>query len=477
MQKIARRLRPLLALTVVLAACGPGPASAADAAKWALVIGNSRYGGGRELLNTGNDARLMAGTLARLGFTVTEQHDLNRAQFETAVGAFAARLPAGATAFVYYAGHGMQLEGNNYLTPVDMPVTSMSAAKLHSYALNTLLDALGKSKSAINVVVLDACRNNPFQPGAAVRYRSFENLGLSARKAPHGTLIAYSTLPGQQAPDGTGSNSIYTQTLARMLAQPGTELDVVFKQVGNEVRRQTRDDQIPWYETSLAGAYYLTAPDPAGRGGAPAPAQGRVAASTRGQALRGVAARQEVVAPWYRQLNAAESSQVDWEIQQRVKRLTPDEIPALAHQASGGNVVAQTVLGLAYREGIEAARVAGTQTVARYKANNGMAWKWLRKAAEAGFPMAQAEIGEMYFQAHGTDPDPDKSRYWIGQAARTDYPRAKLDLVQLQGVGSPNDAGVQDAVRSMVDSFRLPVNPAGPAQRANPPAAPATGRH
>ena len=464
MQKIAGYLRLLLALAMVWLSLEPALANAADAAKMALVIGNSRYSGGRELLNTGNDARLMASTLTGLGFTVTEKHDLDRAQFDAAVAAFAARLPAGATAFVYYAGHGMQLEGGNYLTPVDMPVTGMSAAKLHSYALNTLLDALGKSKSAINVVVLDACRNNPFQPGAAVRYRSFQNLGLTPLKAPRGTLIAYSTLPGQQAPDGLGSNSIYTLTLARMLAQPGTELDAIFKQVGNEVRRQTRDDQIPWYETSLAGAYYLNALDQA-RYGAALPAKGRAIESGRPQTMRSMPAQPTEVAPWFRQMNAAESSQLDWEIQQRVKRLTPDEIPALAHQASGGSVVAQTVLGLVYREGIESARVAGTQKVTRYKANNSIAWKWLKKAAQAGFPMAQAEIGEMYYQSHGTDRDPAKSLYWIGQAALTDYPRAKLDLIQLQGIGSPDDPKLQDTMRSMFDSYRLPTNLPSPAQR------------
>lgn len=474
MQKIVGYLRPLWVLVLFWLNWSPVMAYAAEAAKMALVIGNSRYSGGRELLNTSNDARLMASTLTGLGFTVTEQHDLSRTQLDAAVSAFATRLPAGAVAFVYYAGHGMQLDGGNYLTPVDMPVTGMSAAKLHSYALNTLLDALGKSKSAINVVVLDACRNNPFQPGAAVRYRSLQNLGLKPLKAPRGTLIAYSTLPGQQAPDGLGSNSIYTLTLARMLTQPGTELDAIFKQVGNEVRRQTRDDQIPWYETSLAGAYYLHALDQA-RHGTALPIKGQAAGGIRGQAMRSTPAQSTEVIPWFRQLNAAELSELDWEIQQRVKRLTPDEIPALAHQASGGSVVAQTVLGLAYREGIESARMAGTQKVTRYKANNSIAWKWLKKAAEAGFPMAQAEIGEMYYQSHGTDRDPAKSIYWLEQAARTDYPRAKLDLMQLQGMNSPDDPKVQDAMRSMFNSFRLPANSPSPAQRAAPATKPASG--
>jgi len=439
MQEVVRSLCVLLACALLLAAPGAQAYAAGAAAKQALVIGNSRYGGGHALLNTGNDARLMAGTLATLGFQVTERHDLNRSQLDAAVSAFAAGLPAGATALVYYAGHGMQLEGGNYLTPVDMPLTSMASAKLRSYALNTLLDRLGKAKSAINVVVLDACRDNPFQPGAAVRYRSFRNIGLSPLSAPRGTLIAYSTLPGQQAPDGSGANSVYTATLARMLAQPGVELETVFKRVGNEVRRQSRDDQIPWYETSLAGAYYLHALDGT-KNGIALPAKG--SASPRAQATRGMALQ-----PWYRQLSAHEASQLDREIQQRVMRMTPDELPLLRHQASGGSVVAQTVLGLAYRDG---------DVRKGFKPNNGAAWTWLNKAAQAGFPMAQAEVGEMYHQAHGVERDPARSRYWLEQAASTGYPRAKLDLLQLQGTAAPDEAELRDAARAVFESLRLP---------------------
>lgn len=464
MQTLIRALRRWAARTagcvlVLLAAAGT-TATAAGApgnAKFALVIGNSHYGGDRGLANAANDARLMARTLAALGFSVTEQYDLGREQLGGAVNAFAGRLPAGATAFVYYAGHGMQIGGSNYLTPVDMPVTSETSAKLRSYALSTLLERLAGSRSALNIVVLDACRNNPFQPGSAVRYRSFRDLGLSRVEAPRGTMIAYSTSPGQLAPDGKGSNSLYTATLAKGLRQPGKELEAVFRQVGNEVRRQTRDDQIPWYESSLSGSYYLDEQDQARYAATaplPRPGPGR---DLRRQATRGLQRPVVEPAPWYRQMNAAEWSELDWEIQQRVRRLTPDELPALQHQAGGGSVVAQTVLGIAYREGIEAIRVPGSQQVARYKANNGAAWKWLQKAAQAGFPIAQVEIGEMYYTGHGTERNLDKSRQWIAAAADANYPRAKLDLVQLQALGAPGQIDIGGAARSMLESLQVPA--------------------
>ena len=434
-----------LLLALALAATLALPASAAgQPAKVALVIGNQRYEGGHGLANAASDARLMARTLASLGFTVTQHYDLQRTQLAAAVARFTERIPAGATAFVYYAGHGMQIGGSNYLNPVDMPVTSEHAASLRAYPLKSVLDRLALGKSAINIVVLDACRNNPFRPEGAVRYRSLRGLGLARTEAPRGTLIAYSTSPGQLAADGGSTNSIYTETLARILLEPGRDVTEAFARAGHEVRRKTMDDQIPWYESSVAGAYYLSSP--AGASAlAPDTQAGRPALA--GTRTRGPATH------WYRQMSAAEWSQVDWEIGQRVKRLTPDEIPALRHQANGGSVVAQTVLGLAYREGLDRARDAASGKVIRFRSDNGAAWRWLRKAAQAGFPVAQAEIGEMYYAAHGVERDLASSRHWLEQAAAADYPRARLDLLQLNTeTGATSDPGA--ALRATMDSLQ-----------------------
>lgn len=445
----ARLLRLALCLALLAHAALSG---AAERPRFALVIGNSQYGGERDLPNAANDARLIAKTLGRLGFTVTEHYNLGRDRFAVAVGDFAASLPDGATAFVYYAGHGMQLGGSNYLTPVDMPVTSEKSAAVRSYALGTLLERIARSKASINVVVLDACRNNPFQPQGATRYRSLRNLGLTGIDAPRGTLIAYSTAPGELAPDGRGSNSLYTATLARLLEQPGRELEAVFRDVGNEVRRLTRDDQRPWYESSLAGTHTLGPNGSASMLAGTRTAPGGLARDPATGRMRG-APGAAAPAPWYRHMNATEWSQLDWEIQQRVRRLTPDELPVLQRQAAGGSVVAQTVLGVAYRDGVEAARVAGSQQVLRFKANNTLAWKWLRKAAEAGFPIAQAEIGEMYYQGHGVPRSLGKSRDWLARAAAANYPRAKLSMVQVQAEIAPGEVEIGDAAKAVLESL------------------------
>lgn len=450
-----KRLPPLSVLGVLallLAAIGLAQAAPTVGARMALVIGNQGYAAPSALPNAGNDARLMARTLAALGYTVTERHDLNRAQLDQAVTRFADGLPQGATAFVYYAGHGMQIEGSNYLTPVDMVLSSPAAAQVHSYALKSLLDRLSRSRATINIVVMDACRNNPFRPSDRP-YRSFRDLGLSQVAAPRGTFIAYSTAPGQLAPDGKDGNSVYTRTLAGVMREPGRDLEEVFKRTAELVRRATLDDQMPWYESSLAGRLLLSEGAPL----AAAPVRGGVVGG-KSQASRSMAPPAQEQPAWYRQVAAAEWSQVDWEIQQRVKNLTPDEIPALKHKAGAGSVVAQTVIGLAYREGIERAR-SGGKTV-RLRANNTAAWTWLTKAAKAGFPVAQAEIGEMYYGAHGVERDLAASRRWLEQAAAADYPRARLDLLQLNLEGSPDPSRLgpqaQEALRSLFDSIGVP---------------------
>lgn len=429
------------------------PVAADEAPRLALVIGNSQYGATSKLPNARNDAALMARTLAAQGFAVTERYELTRDGFASEVDQFAARVPKGAMAFVYYAGHGMQIGGSNYLVPVDMPLTSEASAKLRSYALDTLLERMYKAGSVVNVVVLDACRNNPFQPTGAVRYRSFRGLGLARTPARRGTLIAYSTSPGQLAPDGKGDNSIYTLALANTLAQPGRELEAIFRQVGNEVRRQTRDDQIPWYESSLADGVWLG---------------GSAAAGARGAVSRAVQPAQ----PWFRTLNTTEWSQLDWEIQQRVRRLTPDELPALRHQAEGGSVVAQTVLGLAYREGIAPITVTGSRRVARTHADNGTAWRWLSRAAQAGFPVAQAEVGEMYYAGHGVARDLDKSIRWLEEAARAAYPRARLDLIQVRAEVSPGALQPGEMAKVLLENVVGPLG--GKAPPGQPVREPAT---
>jgi TPR repeat protein len=153
---------------------------------------------------------------------------------------------------------------------------------------------------------------------------------------------------------------------------------------------------------------------------------------------------------FYQQLTASDWSQLDWEVTQRVKHLTPDEIPLLTHKAKVGNVVAMTTLGIAYREGIRKITDTGSNRTLRTDSNNTKSLEWLTKAAKADFPMAQVELGEMYYQAKGVNRDINKSIYWLEQASRTDYPRAKLDLVQVKSMSNPSPENMQDILKEIM---------------------------
>jgi hypothetical protein len=313
--------------------------------KVALVMGNANYNQpGFSLKNPLNDGELMAKALRKLGFDVRRESNVGRGDMLRTLSDFASKVPAGATAFVYYAGHGMQVGGVSYLVPVDMEISSEQKVPLRAVPLTMVLEALAASRSAVNIVVLDACRNNPFMPRSGVRYRGMENWGLSKVKAPRGTLVAYSTSPNQLAPDGTDSNSVYTSVLAELVLEPGATLVDTFQRVGERVRKKTHDDQIPWFSTSLADEYYFLPPQ--GITVVAGKSLQRPTASRAESAMRGG----HVVSPvnWYEQLNEREWSELDWDIAQRVKRLTPDELPLLEHQANGGSVVAQTTLGIAW---------------------------------------------------------------------------------------------------------------------------------
>lgn len=423
------------------AQAGTTPAGNA-VAKFALVIGNSTYSGyRRNLKNPANDSRLMAKNLRKLGFDVRLGNDLNRARMTQVVSDFADGLPEGATALVFYAGHGMQIGGSSYLVPVDMIVTSEQSVPLRAYPLKTLLERLSASKSSVNLVVLDACRDNPFQPETPIRYRSFNNLGLAPVQAPVGTVVAYSTSPGQLAADGQAAHSIYTATLAEVMLEPGLSIEAVFKKVGVQVRNKTQDDQIPWFESSLSEEYFFHPPEGvtiiAGRrlpleddrrsqkskrraignlGNLDNPGD---ASEARGQAFADL---------WYRFLRAPEWASMDDAMDERVKRMNGDELALTAHKANGGNVIAQTTLAL---HGLSSTRSSVPYVAVDIAAQNALQAKaiaWLRLASNAGFVMAETELASAYFTGQGVPQDALEARRLVTLAAAANYPRARRDL-------------------------------------------------
>ena len=217
----------------------------------ALVIGNAKY---KEapLGNPVNDANDMEAALKRSGFKVIKAIDATQKQMNRAIAEFGELLTHDSVALFYYAGHGLQVRGKNYLIPIDAEIKSESMVRVESVDVDGVLDQL--SNSELNVVILDACRNNPFERRAS---RSMGASGLAQMEAPKGSLIAYSTAPGKTAADGDGRNGLYTQALLKFIQEPGLTIEQVFKNVRKEVARATRDAQMPWESSSMTGEFYF----------------------------------------------------------------------------------------------------------------------------------------------------------------------------------------------------------------------------
>jgi uncharacterized caspase-like protein len=222
--------------------------------KVALVIGNGSYAEA-PLKNPPNDARAIAATLRRQGFEVILRENATKAQMNEVVADFGEKLGEGDTALFFFAGHGMQVQGRNYLIPTDAKITSEQRVRLETLDIDAVLDQMAAARARVSMVILDACRNNPFER----RFRSVGG-GLAQINAPEGTMIAYATAPGKVAADGEGSNGLYTQELLKALAQPGLKAEDVFKQVRIGVARASNGAQVPWEASSLTGDFYFQPP-------------------------------------------------------------------------------------------------------------------------------------------------------------------------------------------------------------------------
>jgi uncharacterized caspase-like protein len=225
----------------------------------ALVIGNSKYKK-QALANPGNDAKLIAKSLKDLGFEVQLFTDLGVRDLRKATREFAQRLAKeDGVAIFYFAGHGVEINGRNYLLPVDIEPENEEEIKDDSLDLEeSLMERLDKSKKRVNLIILDACRDNPFKK----RSRSI-NRGLAQMSAPRGTLVAYATQPGNTAQDGPdGTNSVYTSNLTRQMFSEGLEVERVLKNAAYAVAAATNQQQVPWQSGQLLSDFYFKPVDP-----------------------------------------------------------------------------------------------------------------------------------------------------------------------------------------------------------------------
>jgi len=237
----------VLAAWVLTAAAPAGAQAAREEPRIALIIGNSAY---REtpLRNPVNDARAMARTLRELGFTVLIHENASKRTMEGAIVEFGQQLAAGGVGFFYYAGHGLQVRGRNYLVPVDADIDSEATTRIAAVDVDLLLEQMAEAKNRVNVVILDACRNNPFE-----RRLRGASRGLAAVDAARGTLVAYATAPGSVAADGDGANGLYTEELLQALRVPNLKVEEVFKRVRIGVTERSKGAQTPWESSSLTG--------------------------------------------------------------------------------------------------------------------------------------------------------------------------------------------------------------------------------
>ncbi|MBI1207040.1 MAG: hypothetical protein GC191_07090 [Azospirillum sp.] len=466
-----RRISTGLALALVLALIVVVSRPAVAGQRVALVIGNAAYAGA-PLANPVNDARDMAAKLRSVGFEVILRENTAKSELEAAIGEFGQRLQPGAVALLFYSGHGMQVGGRNFLIPVDAKIQAESQVRLQTVDVDVVLDQMAAAASRVNLLILDACRNNPFER----RFRGGGGGGLAQINAPEGTLIAYATAPGKVASDGEGRNGLYTAELLKAIDQPGDAIEDIFKRVRVSVSRASGGSQTPWESSSLTGDFYFRgegAPAAAGAAAPTAPAvdkealfwesikDGRNAAAYRayldqypdgsfaalaqlrlseitGQSPRGTAQTAAAVPPPAPEpaaaAGAAPPPPPPFPAEAALAELDSGNAPAPDAPPADGRPAAP------FRRFQNAARHDPTAFVAR-----------LRREAERGRPRAQAMLGRLNETGHGIPRDYAEAAAWYRKAAVQGDPLGQVGLGNLYRTGH----GVAPDDREAVKWFRL----------------------
>jgi|GEM_PF-2023187 len=256
-------MRGLIVFAVVaLALTLDAPSGAAAGDRVALIIGNGAYRANVPLSNPPNDAAAMDAALRSIGFDVATVRDADHRTMAQAIRSFGDRAAGAEVALFFYAGHGLQMFGENFLIPVDAQIEEPNDLHYEAFTLSLVLAEMEEGGPGLSVVVLDACRNNPMVRRLA---RFSDNLGrsvgvgdgLARTRAGTGTLIAYATAPGELALDGDGRHSPFTQALVRWVVEPDLEVGLMFRRVRESVVDSTDGVQVPWVEESIIGEFYF----------------------------------------------------------------------------------------------------------------------------------------------------------------------------------------------------------------------------
>ena len=252
----------------------------------ALVIGQSAYKSVPALANPANDAKLTADMLQAAGFDVKTALDLSQNEMRQVIGEFAARIAgkgADTVALLYYGGHGLQIDGENYLVPVDVTLERESDVPLQAVRLNDVMNTIASVPTKMRIVMLDACRNDPFDSINKIAGHGLALVDTKANAA--GSFVSFSTSPGTEALDGSGANSPYASALAVSAREPGLAIEDAFKKVRLAVNKSTDGQQIPWESSSLVSDFYFFP----GAGAKPGSRSGARSVADWRQLLRGQA--------------------------------------------------------------------------------------------------------------------------------------------------------------------------------------------
>ena len=448
------------ALLVVLMLLGLASPALAEK-RVALVIGNSAYQNVTQLENPVNDASLMADTLKGLGFSLVgngAQLNLDKRALEDAVQAFGRQVMGADVAMFYYAGHGVQVRGSNYLVPINANPTREAEVDFQMLDVDLVLKQMQGSGARLNMVILDACRNNPF---GGRGLRSSEG-GLAQLRAPDGTLISYATQPGNVAQDGSDGHSPYTRALAATMRRPGLDLFQTFNEVGLTVKRTTGGSQQPWVSSSpIDGDFYFS-----GRTGSAPSAD---AAPSRQNPQQPPTQHQEARLTDPTKPLSGEDVITDCD---RLAATTDD--PLRPNSVPGvrffqvDTVAALAACNSAMHEHPNVVRfIFEAGRVAQIEKDFGRARELYEKAAALGYPASYLALGVIYFYGYGVPKDFAAARSWYEKALAANDPLALngIGILYETGSGVPKDfnqariyyekAAAADVAAGMVNLGRL----------------------
>ena len=475
-----------------------GQAISSEEKRVALVIGNSDYKKA-PLRNPKNDATDVAKALEELGFTVHLTLDADQGSMQRAIRDFNKTMKDADVRFFYYAGHGVSVDGDNYMIPLAADIQTQDEVQFEAVKTSLVLNLMEKTKSGANILVLDACRDNPLPKST----RSSQ-AGLAKMQAPVGSMVLYATAPGQVALDGSGRNGTFTKHLLRSLTAPGVHVGDIALDVRVAVMQETGNQQVPWSESSLTRRIYL-----AGENGsttqsaqpdAPQALSSETSVEYESSILAAYASAAEAGDPvaqarlgyiydvgrsipennekailWYKK--AAANQEWSAVVNMAVMHLNGDGVPVdvakafsfFEQAAKAGHPVAQRNLGSMYQYGEHvkldisqalywfelAAKQGNTEALVDIgdihsrglgvPVNNTVAFNQYMKAALQGSAQAQSEIGYFYDQGIGVPKNYSEAFKWFQQAAAQDHPTGIYNLGESYELGK---GVVQDLERS-----------------------------